>query len=111
MSGFKWLCHLLSLTIKGIPLSALLSYPSRQVSGYLAPVLGSELIHLVDEGLVLFFGPGPLDHGRVQHLLPTMQALHVRPVVEEGGNPLPVLSLQCGFNQDRWVPRIYLPML
>ena len=58
-----------------LPLSALL--PNATVKGLsdLAPVLGSVLLHILNEGTVFFFCPGTLDHLRVEDLLPAVEAL------------------------------------
>jgi hypothetical protein len=46
----------------------------------------------MQQRLVLFCRPGPLDEVGVEDLLPAMQTLHIRPVLEEGGYLLPVAS-------------------
>ena len=76
-----------------LPLSALLSNSTRQGSRNLTPVVRTVLFDHVHEGLVFLIGPGSLDHCRVQHFLPSMEALDISPVVEVASYPFPILSL------------------
>ena len=73
-------------------LTALLADSSWQGLGYLAPVLRTIPMHLFDELLVFIVAPGTLNHGRIKHLLPSVEALHICPVIEVGSYFLPVLG-------------------
>lgn len=75
------------------PLPTLLPNPTRQTLRNLAPVLWPILLHLVYQNLIFFLGPWTLDHGWIQHLLPSMQALDISTVVKERSYSLPVLRL------------------
>ena len=77
-----------------LPLSALLSDSAGKSLGDLAPVAGPELMHFALQGFVLFVRPRAFGHGWVQHLLPAVEALDVRAVLELGGDPLPVFGLR-----------------
>lgn len=74
------------------PLSALLADPAVQFGRDETPVFSAVLVHEVDDGLVFFFCPRPFDQTGVEDLLPPMQALHVRPVVEELGDLISKIS-------------------
>jgi hypothetical protein len=49
------------------------------------------LTHLVNQHSVFLLRPRTLHHLRVKHLLPAMETLHVRPMLQTLGNSLPVL--------------------
>jgi hypothetical protein len=49
------------------------------------------LTHLVNQHSVFLLRPRTLHHLRVKHLLPPMETLHVRPMLQTLGNSLPVL--------------------
>mmetsp|Transcript_105987 Transcript_105987/g.306665 ORF Transcript_105987/g.306665 Transcript_105987/m.306665 type:complete len:437 (+) Transcript_105987:1440-2750(+) len=62
------------------PLPALLADAARDALGDLRP-LGDARLDAVDDDLVLLLGPRALDEARLQHLLPTVEALHVGALV------------------------------
>ena len=76
-----------------LPFSTLLSNTTRKSRGDLTPILGPVSFDHCDQSLVLFISPRPFDHCRIKHLLPSMQALHIRSAVEKRGNSFPVLRL------------------
>jgi hypothetical protein len=82
---------------KSLPLSTLFTNPARKSRGYLAPVLSPIFAHHIYEGLILLISPRPLDHRGVKDLLPSVQALNISPVVEEGSNSFPVFGLKSKF--------------
>lgn len=72
----------------------------------MAPILGAELFYHVYERLVLLFGPRALDHGWIEHFLPTVEALYVCAVVEKGRNPFPILGLKSNSGVNKIAPSI-----
>jgi hypothetical protein len=76
-----------------LPFSALFSNSAGKCGCDLTPVLRPMLLHHIDQGLVLFLGPGSLDHGWIEDFLPPMKTLDICSAVEKGGNSLPVLGL------------------
>ena len=75
-------------------LAALLTNASRKSLSDVGPVLGAVLVHVLGQLGVLLSTPGSFHHGRVEHLLPSMQALNVRSLVQEGRDLLPVLGAE-----------------
>lgn len=63
------------------------------MTGDLAPSLRTILLDALHEDAVLILRPGALDHLRVQHLLPPMQALHISAIFQLLSNLLPVFRL------------------
>ena len=56
------------------------------------PLLGTVPLHQRQHELVLILGPGALDELRIQHFLPTMEALDVSAALQTLRNLLPVLG-------------------
>lgn len=59
----------------------------------LAPSLGAVLLDALHEDAIFLFGPGPLDHLRIQDLLPAVQALDIRTILQLLSDFLPILWL------------------
>jgi hypothetical protein len=72
--------------------AALLSDSAFQVIGNLTPILSAVKPHLLDQKSVFFFCPGTLYHLRIQNFLPTMQTLHVSPLIKSFCYALPILG-------------------
>jgi hypothetical protein len=73
-------------------LTALLPYSSRQLFGYLGPLLGAMGLNQFKDETVFLFGPRSLDKAWVQNLLPPVQALDVCPTRKGFSDFLPVSS-------------------
>lgn len=73
-------------------LAALLTDTTGQRLRDVRPVLGAKPVHILGQLLVLLGAPGTLHHGRIEHLLPAMQALDVCALIKERRNLLPVLG-------------------
>ena len=76
-----------------LPLSALLPNASVKSLSDLAPVLGSVLLHIVDEGTVFLLGPRAFDHLRVEDFLPAVEALNIGSFVQSFSDTLPIFRL------------------
>lgn len=66
------------------------------MTGDLAPSLRTILLDALHEDAVLILRPGALNHLRVQHLLPPMQALHISAIFQLLSNLLPVFRAHLG---------------
>ena len=73
-------------------LAALLAQPAIQAGGNEGPLLGAVLPHQLAHQVVLLCCPGALDQAWLEHLLPAVQALHVRAPRQLLGDDLPVLG-------------------
>lgn len=73
-------------------LPALLANPAWEGLGDVAPIFSPEFQDIFREFFILFLTPWPLDHGWIQNLLPTMQALHVSSLIQIRRNLLPVFG-------------------
>lgn len=83
--------------------SALFADSSVQILSNQRPILGTVLHHHLLDDFILFRSPRPFDQNRVKDLLPSVEALNVRSIFEEGGNFFPISSLG-----QQMLPRICL---
>ena len=74
------------------PLPALLPDPSREVGSDQRPLLGPVLLHQLHDLGILVLGPGSLDQGGLEDLLPAVQALHLGTAWDLERDELPVLG-------------------
>mmetsp|Transcript_47604 Transcript_47604/g.114278 ORF Transcript_47604/g.114278 Transcript_47604/m.114278 type:complete len:306 (+) Transcript_47604:1197-2114(+) len=74
-------------------LAALLSDAAGKLLRDFGPLLRAELADELDDLVVLLLGPRPLDELGVEDLLPAVEALDVRALLEILGDLLPVLAL------------------
>ena len=65
------------------------------MSGNLTPGLSSVLFDAFHENAIFLFGPGPLDHLRIEDLLPAVQALHICTILQLLSDFFPILWLHC----------------
>jgi hypothetical protein len=72
--------------------SALLSNSSREMVGNLSPFLRTVNVDQVQQESIFNISPRSLNQRRVEHLLPSMKALNIRPSLETLSNFLPVLT-------------------
>ena len=73
-------------------LSALLANSSRQSLCNVTPIFCAKLFDIISKPIILLLAPWSLYHGWIQNFLPPVQALDVGPLIEKGGNSLPVSS-------------------
>jgi hypothetical protein len=71
-------------------LSALLPDSARKGLGDVTPVFCAKFQDILGEAFILFLTPWSFDHGGVQNFLPSVEALDISALVQEGGNPFPV---------------------
>jgi hypothetical protein len=72
--------------------SALLSNSSREMVGNLSPFLRTIDVDQVQQEPVFNISPRSLNQRRVEHLLPSMKALNIRPSLQALSDFLPVLA-------------------
>ncbi len=76
-----------------LPFSALFSDTAWKGVSYRTPIGSSALMNHFNQNSIFFLCPRPLDHCRIEDLLPAMQALYISPTIEVGSYSLPVLRL------------------
>jgi hypothetical protein len=72
--------------------TTLLTDATFQIMSNLRPVLSTVNFHLVHEVAVFLLCPWPLDHLRVENLLPAVQTLDICAELKSFSNTLPVLG-------------------
>ena len=72
------------------PFPALLANSPWECLSDVTPVLGPELLHILREHIILSLSPRTFHHRRVKHFLPTVQALHICPLIQIGSYLLPI---------------------
>lgn len=75
-------------------LAALLSDATWDFISNRGPLLWPMLNHSHKKGLVFKLAPGPLDQERVEHFLPSVEALDVSATLQLLGNLLPILTFE-----------------
>lgn len=68
----------------------LLANSSWECLSDVTPVLGPELLHILRQHIILSLSPRTLHHRRVQHFLPTVQALDICPLIQIRSYLLPI---------------------
>ena len=74
-------------------LATLLPDAAWQVVRDVGPLLGAVALHQRQHKLVFFLAPGALDECRIEHFLPSMQALDVSAAIQTLRNLLPIFTI------------------
>ena len=71
---------------------ALLADPPRQTVGYLSPFARSVLVDQLEQQPVLQISPRPLHKRRIEHFLPSVEALYICAAYQVLSDAFPVLT-------------------